>query len=104
MGVWALWKRRNELRPGKSCDTLEQLIPQARSRLREFSLHNTSMVLPVGRPPTQWQPPELLQYKINFDGALFKAENYAGIGVVIRNSEGQVMVSLSQQIPLLLRP
>ena len=59
------------------------------------------MVLPEGRRPTQWQPPEFLQYKINFDGALFKAENYAGIGVVIRNSEGQVMVSLSQRIPLL---
>ena len=54
----------------------------------------------MGRPPTQWQPLEPLQYKINFNGALFKAENYAGIGVVIRNSEGQVMVSLSQRIPL----
>jgi len=54
----------------------------------------------VGRPPTQWQPLTHQQYKINFDGALFKAENQAGIGVVIRDSEGQVMVSLAQRIPL----
>ena len=84
----------------KSFDTLEKLIPRARSKLQDFSLHNTSTVLPVGRPPTQWQPPKPLQYKINFHGALFKVEHYAGIGVVIRNSQGQVMVSLSQQIPL----
>lgn len=52
MVVWALWKRRNELRLGKSCDTLAQLIHQARSKLQDFSLHNASTVLPVGRPPT----------------------------------------------------
>ena len=58
------------------------------------------MVELIGRPPTQWQPPEHQQYKINFDGALFKAENYAGIGVIIGDSEGQVMVSMLQRIPL----
>ena len=54
----------------------------------------------IGRPTTQWQPATHQQYKINFDGALFKAENQAGIGVAIRDSEGQVMVSLAQRIPL----
>ena len=98
MVLWALWKRQNELRVGKSYETLTQLMQQARSKLREFSLHNTSMVEPVGKPPTQWQPPEQQQYKINFDGALFKAKNYAGIGVIIRDNEGQVMVSMSQGV------
>ena len=98
--VWALWKRINELRLGKSYDTPAQLMQRARSKLQDFSLQNTSMVLRVRRPPTQWQPPEHLQYKINFDGALFKAENYARIRVIIRNNEGQVMVSMSQQIPV----
>ena len=58
------------------------------------------MVELIGRPPTQWQPPEHQQYKINFDGTLFKAENYARIGMIIRDNEGQVMVSMSQRIPL----
>ena len=100
MVVWALWKRQNELRVGKSCETLTHLMQQACSILREFSQHNTSMVEPVRRPPTQWKLPEHQQYKINFDGALFKAENYAGIGVIIGDSEGQVMVSMLQRIPL----
>ena len=77
-----------------------QILQQACNRLHNFLLHNSAEVAFVGRPPTQWQPPTHQQYKTNFDGALFKAENQAGIGVVIRDSKGQVMVSLVQRIPL----
>ena len=38
--------------------------------------------------------------KINFDEATFAEDNTAGLGVVIRNDEGLVMASLSQQIPM----
>ena len=37
---------------------------------------------------------------MNYDGAIFQEQGKASIGVVIRNSEGEVMASLSQQIPL----
>lgn len=37
---------------------------------------------------------------MNYDGAIFQEQGRAGIGVVIRNSSGEVMASLSQQIPL----
>ena len=37
---------------------------------------------------------------MNYDGAIFQEQGKVGIGVVIRNSEGGVMASLSQQIPL----
>ena len=82
---------------------MEQVLSQARDRLREYSLHNNSTITPVGRPPTTWKPPGKFQYKINFYGALFQSENCAGIVVIIRNELGQVMVSLSlsQRIPLL---
>jgi len=36
--------------------------------------------------------------KINFDGALFGESDSVGIGVVIRNSEGGVLVALSEKI------
>lgn len=38
--------------------------------------------------------------QVNYDGAIFQDHGRAGIGVVIRNSMGEVMASLSQQIPL----
>ncbi len=37
--------------------------------------------------------------KINYDGAVFTDIGEAGIGVIIRNSQGAVMASLSQRIP-----
>ena len=39
-------------------------------------------------------------YKVNFDGAIFKEEDKASIGVIIRNYHGMVMASLSQNISL----
>ena len=42
----------------------------------------------------------MIMYKKKIDGALFSKENWAGIGVVIRNEAGLVLASLSQQIHL----
>ena len=48
----------------------------------------------------RWQPPPANLIKINFDGAVFKDDERAGIGVVVRDSQGLVLASLSQNIPL----
>ena len=40
------------------------------------------------------------RHKINYDAATFVEDNTAGLGIVIRNSEGHALVSLTQQIPL----
>ena len=99
MATWAIWNRRNNLRLRKST-LLSELLPQSKERLREFKLYNSSSITPVGWPPTSWQAPDCNSYKVNFDGALFIAKNSAGLGVVIHNEEGQVMVSLSQKTTL----
>ena len=57
---------------------------------------------PIIATPAQvrWQPPPTDLIKINFDGAVFKDEDRAGIGMVVRDSQGMVIASLSQNIPL----
>ena len=52
------------------------------------------------RTRARWSPPPRNRYKINFDSAVFKDEDRAGIGVIIQDSQGMVMASLSQDIPL----
>ena len=52
------------------------------------------------RKHTRWKPPKAKHFKVNYDRAIFKEQGKAGIGVVIRNSDGAVLASLSQQIPL----
>ena len=56
----------------------------------------------VNPPPNRvaWTPPPDGCVKINFDGATFNDINKAGLGVVIRDSFGQVLASLSKQIQL----
>ena len=93
--VWVVWRRQNDMRVGKRGENLPNLVQQAQNRLQDFLLHNFVAIVPTRRPPMQWQPPAHQQYKINFDETLFKDENQVGIGVVIRDSKGQVMVSLA---------
>ena len=100
MVAWSIWNRRNNLCLGKAVASLDELLSQTRDRLWEFKLYNSSSIIPVGRPPTRWQAPDQNTYKVNFDGALFSAANTAGMRVVIRNEEGQVMVSHSQKTTL----
>ena len=83
--IWVLWNRQNNLRLGNVIGMLDQLLSQARDRLREFALHNTSTIAPIWRQPTSWQPPENSQCKINFNSTLFQLENCARIGMIIRN-------------------
>ena len=47
-----------------------------------------------------WKPPNAALLKTNFDGAVFDDLGAAKIGVVVRNSLGEVLAALSEIIPL----
>ena len=100
MTAWVLWNRRNNLRLGKPTVVLSQVLKEAKERLQEFSQQPNPAPPTTVRPATCWRPPDKSCFKVNFDGALFCQEHRAGIGVVIRNEEGAVITSLSQQIHL----
>ena len=46
------------------------------------------------QPKPKWTAPPLNKYKINYDGAISSAENRSGVGMVLRNYNGQVIASL----------
>ena len=76
------------------------MLQRARERVEVFSWHNIVPVAPVGRQLARWQPLGPGLYKVNIDRAFFDADNTTGLGVVIRNEQGQVMVSLLEHLPL----
>lgn len=47
----------------------------------------------------RWKPPPKNLAKIDFDVAIFSEANKSRIGVVVRNSQGLVLASCSQQLP-----
>ena len=48
----------------------------------------------------KWEPPPPQLLKINFDGAVFADTEEAGVGVVVRDSQGKVIASLAEKIKL----
>ena len=99
--IWAVWNRRNNLRLGNPVVSLSQLLQLARDRQLERATLSVSS--PTNRPqhlPSSWTPPATPCYKVKFDGATFAADGSAGLGVIIRNGDGQVMALLSQLILL----
>ncbi|XP_075651311.1 uncharacterized protein LOC142621828 [Castanea sativa] len=53
---------------------------------------------------TRWVPPAFLWYKINTDAAVFSQAGTVGIGVVIWDHLGLVVVALSKKLPFPLGP
>ena len=49
---------------------------------------------------TRWKPPDRDCYKVNYNRAIFEQQGKAGLGVVIRNSNGEVVASMSQLVQL----
>lgn len=43
----------------------------------------------------KWCPPQPGSYKVNIDGTVFAKRKQVGIGVVIRDSVGEVVAALS---------
>nr|POF19513.1 hypothetical protein CFP56_47693 [Quercus suber] len=47
-----------------------------------------------------WVPPTSLNYKVNVDGAMFSAQKATGVGIVIKDNEGHIIVGLSKKLNL----
>ncbi|KAL0010831.1 hypothetical protein SO802_005939 [Lithocarpus litseifolius] len=78
---------------------------QARKRDKGSKIHHW---LPIKHPPKitspvaidsiYWQPPQSEVFKVNCNGAVFSESNKLGLGVAVRNSNGQVIALLSQHL------
>ena len=93
--------RRNAIRLGHLTWPLNQILSIAAGMLQDFLSSQDDVPVANQVPPDlHWCPPEQFQYKANFDGAVFKSCNSAGLGVVICDNKGAVIGALSMHIPL----
>ena len=95
---WSVWNRRNQLHFKENACPLNQILPLAKERKREFQCLQPTTLRMQHRKHTRWKPPERDYYKVNYDGATFEQQGKASLGVVIRNSNGEVMASMSQLV------
>jgi ribonuclease HI len=98
---WVIWQRRNKLRLNKPAEKAENVGIFARGYLEEFSQSQNHFSTVPRQPPhpvVRWQRPSQCCFKVNYDGAIFKNSDEAGLGIVIRDMTGQAIATLSQKI------
>ncbi|XP_075659258.1 uncharacterized protein LOC142629163 [Castanea sativa] len=83
-------------------------LQQATQALAIFQLSQQPLIQPTvisrPQPHAQWSPPPSNCLKLNFDGAVFPELGKAGLGVVVHDCQGNVIASLSEQVPLQFSP
>ncbi|XP_023875782.1 uncharacterized protein LOC111988222 [Quercus suber] len=52
----------------------------------------------------RWKPPAQGTFKINFNGGIFAKDKCSGLGVIVRDREGLVIVSMATWVPQQLQP
>nr|POE85803.1 hypothetical protein CFP56_07142 [Quercus suber] len=83
--------------------SLQDLRSRALRFLRDFANARTptrQQQLPIPAQRVRWIPPISPRYKVNYDGAIFKEIEAAGLGVIIRDSVGSVIGALAERILL----
>ena len=96
--AWSIWYQRNKNRLHENPLPLHNIVDFAKNYISDFKGVDRPSVQIKRAVPRKWSPPVVDSVKINYDGAMFGESDMAGIGVVIRNCEGQVMAALSKQI------
>ena len=101
--VWMVWHRRNALRITNKLFPIQQVLPEVQAIRAAFV---SSIPPKPPHPPVRdserviWKLPPWPRHKVNFDGAVFREENSAGVGVVIRDEQGLMVAAMADKIPL----
>ncbi|XP_023917766.1 uncharacterized protein LOC112029310 [Quercus suber] len=103
MILWIVCYHWNQLRTTNKEYPVNQVTLNAPQALTEYHQANRVILyqsLVYTHPRVKWSPPPAENFKVNFDDATFKERNKAGLDVVIRNSLGQPIASLSELVNL----
>lgn len=94
--IWLIWRCRNaRIFEGKVRDTVS-VGEYAVHFLQEYWNLHCKAELPVAETLNKWVPPEEGVLKLNVDGAFSDAG--AGIGVVVRDHQGQVEALMAEKV------
>ena len=96
--AWFIWSHRNKTRLQERTVPLSGIREAVCQFMQPYSfgrVHPASCKLVR---QCKWQPPNPGEYKTNFDGAMFTESDEAGLGVVVRDSNGLVVAAMAEKI------
>ena len=74
---------------------MASLILEATRFVTEYQSLQDYPISSANSLPTRWTPPTTGVYKANVDGAVFRDQSTAGVGVLLQDDKGQVVGALS---------
>jgi ribonuclease HI len=101
------WLQCNRIVFGGSVMSPRCLMECAKAELQEFHMATASSSHPLCHPlllQSSWQRPPVGWIKLNWDAATDHQNGLMGVGLVARDSRGQVQVSLCHFMPYLTDP
>ena len=97
--TWSLWQRRNRIQEKQHSWPLHEVSMRAKNLVTEyFEINKHPPKTQRRATSTRWLPPLEGFYKANFDAAYFGNSSIVSIGVVVHDSEGEIIVALIQKI------
>ncbi|KAL5578525.1 hypothetical protein UlMin_020224 [Ulmus minor] len=97
--MWRFWFRRNIWKHEKQWLVDEACLSWARQHLFDYQyFHNKTYHPPAKIPPKPWEAPVLGTVKVNTDAAWCSQKKKFGLGAVIRDSTGSVLVSIATPV------
>ena len=106
--MWTVWHRQNQLRVNSNVLPKAQVLQQAKQVLETFQTSQQTLINHAANMRTQqhiqWHPYPTNCLKLNFDGAIFPELGKPGLGVVVHDSHGNAIASLSKQASLPFSP
>ena len=96
--AWFIWTHHNKVRLREKTIPLGSIAGAASTFLQQFRSCRQEPIKAKHLQRRKWQPPEPGLYKLNFDGAMFNESNEAGIGIVVQESLGLVLVAMAEKI------
>nr|POF23043.1 hypothetical protein CFP56_15525 [Quercus suber] len=95
--AWSVWYQRNKTRLQEHSLPLDRISAFAKGYIQDFNNLGSPLHRSQRAAEKNWRPPVIGNMKTNYDGAMFDESDEAGIGVVIQNSDGEVMAALSKR-------
>ncbi|XP_041001634.1 uncharacterized protein LOC121247334 [Juglans microcarpa x Juglans regia] len=93
--AWGIWYRRNKFLYEQVSMQISVVVNNAlniqHKQLQVFDVSNKKIHRVVS-----WNPPPIGFLKLNVDGAMFGDQNFAGVGVLLRDHNGDVVVACSK--------
>ncbi|KAM6547829.1 hypothetical protein CsatB_019505 [Cannabis sativa] len=97
MVAWSIWKARNELLWKNKTRTAAEVVSHARSVLDQWCYAQSNRFEPLmvsknnHHKEEHWSQPEANKIKVNVEGAIFQSTGSYGVGIVARDSNGQLI-------------